>query len=165
MAFGQRLVRSAQAAGIGQGGTSQPMVGGGWRKIRVMIVVTLVMATFQFMFGEIGSFTASYPATVGGSIFGYLSALMSASPVLAIHALWGILLFIAAIGTTVLSYKAHKRSVTTSSLLGLVSTIIAVLGGYLWVSSAFTNGGGILLMVNGAIGLYAFYFIALYYTK
>jgi hypothetical protein len=141
------------------------MASGGWRRIRVMIVVTLVMATLQFMFGEIGSFTASYPSSVGGSVLGYLTALMSASPVLAIHALWGILLFIAAIGTTVLSFRAHKRSVTTSSALGLISTIIAVLGGYIWVSSTFSNGGGILLMVNGAIGLYAFYFIALYYTK
>ena len=130
-----------------------------------MIVVTLVMATLQFAFGEVGSAAATYPSTVASSIGGYVSALLSAGPLLAFHALWGILLLLAALGTTAMALRRHKRSLATSSILGLVATIIAVLGGYLWVASGFNNGVGILLMVNGAIGLYAFYFISLYYTK
>ena len=130
-----------------------------------MLVVTLVMATLQFAFGEIGSSTANYPTTVESSVAGYVAALLAASPALLLHAMWGILLLLAAIGTTAMSLRRHKRSLTTSSLLGLVSSLIAVLGGYLWVSSGFSNAGGIIMMVNGGIGLYAFYFIALYFTK
>lgn len=130
-----------------------------------MIVVTLILATLQFALGELGTFTASYPSTVGNSIGGYLSALLQASPFLLTHGLVGIILLLSAIGSTYLALRHHKRSLTTSSILGLIASLIAVLGGYLWVSSAFSNGGGILLMVNGGIGLYAFYFMALYFTK
>ena len=101
-----------------------------------------------------------------GSIGSLLSAMWSAAgATIMIHALWGLLVLLMAIGTTPIALRYHKRSVTATSVLALVSMVLAVLGGLVWAASDFSNGGGIALIVNGALGAYAFFFLALYYTK
>ena len=82
-----------------------------------------------------------------------------------VHATNGILILLVSIGNVILSRRYHKRSETTSTIAGLVSVAVALIGGYLLAVSDFTNFGGVLLMINSALASYAFFFIALYYTK
>jgi len=133
-----------------------------------MLAVTLIAITFQIFFGGAVAGTATYPTTSVSitSVSGLISALSSAGgPILLIHASLGVLILLMGIGTTFVALRYHKRSVTATTLLGLLSIILAVVGGYLWSSSDFTNTGAIPLMGNAATGAYAFLFLSLYYTK
>jgi len=139
-----------------------------WRPLRVMITVSLVVMIVQLFFGEIVSAVAVYPATsVQLNSFGDIISAMSsaAGAILLVHAFFGLIVFLSVLGTTVVALRYHKRSVTTAAVLSLVSTVLAVLGGYVWASSDFSNGGGILLMVNGALAAFGLLFLTLYYTK
>lgn len=139
-----------------------------WRPLRLMIVATLVVEVLQFTFGEIVSASANYPATPVpiNSISQLFSAISSAGgTILFVHAFTGLFLFLMVVGTLAIAVRYHRRNVTNSVALGVLSMLIAVLGGYVWASSDFSNGGGILLMVNGALAAYSFLFIALYYTR
>lgn len=139
-----------------------------WRPLRLMIVATLVIEVIQFVFGEFVGAAATYPANpVPINSLGELFSAMSSTvgPILFVHAFTGLLLFLMTVGTVVAAVRYHKRNVTTSVSAGVLSMLISVLGGYIWASSDFSNGGGILLMVNGALAAYSFLFIALYFTK
>jgi len=139
-----------------------------WRPLRLMVVATLVVEVLQFVFGEFVSAFATYPTTTTqiSSMNDLFSAMESAAgPILFVHAFNGVLLFLMAIGTMVVALRYHRKAITTSAALAVVSMLIAVVGGYVWASSDFSNGGGILLMVNGALGAYSFLFLMLYYTK
>jgi len=65
----------------------------------------------------------------------------------------------------VVSLRYHRRSVKIAAVLGLITVIIAGLGGYLFVLSGFSNGGNSMQMGGTFEFAFAFYFIALYYTK
>lgn len=134
----------------------------------MMVTVSLVVIIVQLFFGEIVSAVATYPATPVqlNSIGDVITAMNSAAgAVLLIHAFFGLIVFLTVLGTTVTAVRYHKRSVTRAAVLSLVSIVLAVLGGYIWASSDFSNGGGILLMVNGALAAFGFLFLTLYYTK
>ncbi len=136
--------------------------------MRLMITVSLVVIIVQVFFGEIVSAAAVYPSTPVqlNSVGDIISAMNSAAgPVLLVHAFFGILVFLSVLGTTVAAVRYHKRSVTRAAALSLVSIVVALLGGYLWASSDFSNGAGILLMVNGALAAFGLLFLTLYYTK
>lgn len=143
-------------------------VGRSWRPLRLMIVVSLVVIVLQVFFGEIVSIVVDYPTTPVqlNSIGDVISAMNSAGgTVLLVHGFFGLFVFLSVLGTTVSAVRYHKRSVTRAAVLSLVSIIVAVLGGYVWASSDFSNGGGILLMVNGALAAFGLLFLTLYYTK
>jgi hypothetical protein len=133
-----------------------------------MLAVTLIAITLQIFFGGLVAGTATYSATAVGitSVSGLIAALSTAGgPALLIHASLGVLILLMGIGTTFIALRYHKRSVTVTTLLGLLSISLAVLGGYLWSSSDFTNVAALPLMGNAATGAYAFLFLSLYYTK
>jgi hypothetical protein len=133
-----------------------------------MLVVSLVIVIVQVFFGEVVSGSATYPAASVqlNSIGDLITAMNSAAgPALLVHAFFGILVLLSVLGTAVIAVRYHKRSVTVSALLSLVSVVLAVLGGYVWASSDFSNPGGVILMVNGALGTFGMLFVTLYYTK
>ena len=133
-----------------------------------MITVTLILITLQIFFGETVGAVASYPSTAVAinSIGDLISAMSSAAgPIIFVHVFNGLLILLAAIGTLMIAMRYHKRSETTMAVLGFISVIIALMGGFIFADSDFANGGGIILMVNGALGAYAFFFLALYFTK
>ena len=139
-----------------------------WRPLRIMIVVTLVLITLQVALGEIVGAGGNYPSTGTpiNSIGDLITAMSNAAgPMIFVHVGNGLLILIAALGTLFLALRYHKRSETTAVVLGFVAVILALLGGYVFADSDFQNGGGIILMVNSALGAYAFFFLALYYTK
>jgi len=136
-----------------------------WRPLRVMLVVTLLLITLQIALGEIVGAVATYPSTAVPitSLGGLISALLTAAgPIVLVHVANALLILVAGIGSFALALRYHKRSVTISAVLSLVSIVVAVLGGYIFAVSDFANGGGILLMVNGALAAYALLFITLY---
>ena len=136
--------------------------------MRLMLVATLVLISLQVALGEIVGAVANYPTTAVpiNSIGALFSAMYSAAgPMIFVHASNGILILLVSIGNVILSRRYHKRSETTSTIAGLVSVAVALIGGYLLAVSDFTNFGGVLLMINSALASYAFFFIALYYTK
>ena len=124
-----------------------------------MLAVTLVFLTLQVVFGFIVGGVAVYPsqAVNFGSIGDLLSAMWSAAgPSIMLHAFWGVLVVLTGAGTAAISLRYHRRRLTTVTILGLLSPLIALLGGLLFALSDFVSGGGILLMVGGVIGAYAF---------
>jgi len=78
----------------------------------------------------------------------------------------GILLSILAVVVLALSFVWSKSTgVRIASVLGLIMVISAAIGGYLFAISGFSNGGNSAQMGGSFIGAYAFYFIALYYSR
>jgi hypothetical protein len=133
-----------------------------------MLTVTLIAITLQVVFGFIVGGIANYPSTATSisSIGDLLSAMWSAAgPSIMLHAFWGVLVVLMGVGTTRIALRYHKRNVTATSALGLVSLVVALLGGFIFASSDFVSGGGILLMVGGVLGAYAFLFLALRFAR
>jgi uncharacterized protein YybS (DUF2232 family) len=138
-----------------------------WRPLQLMLAAVLVAVTLQVVLGEEVSFIANYPVTpvANGSIGSLLSAMWSAAgPSLIIHAFLGVLVVLIGIWTTVVALRYHKRSVTATAVLALVSLVIAILGGFIWASSDFANELGTTLMQNAALVAYVFLLLALYFT-
>jgi hypothetical protein len=75
----------------------------------------------------------------------------------------GIIL-LSAISVLVVSLRYRRRSVKIGAGLGLIVTIVAGLGGYLFVLSGFSAGGNSMQMGGAYLGTYALYFTTLYYT-
>jgi uncharacterized protein YybS (DUF2232 family) len=133
-----------------------------------MLAATLILLTLQVVLGEAVAIIANYPAApvAIGSVGSLLSAMWSAAgSALIIHAFLGVLVVLAAIWTTIVAVHYHRRSVSTTTALALVSLLLAIIGGFIWVSSGFANGGGMDLMQNAALAAYVFLFLALYFTK
>jgi hypothetical protein len=138
-----------------------------WRRLRLLIVLTLVFLTVQGWFGDTVNLFAvpTTPVTVDASIGGLLTAVINDGPVLIIHAFNGILILALAVTVLALSLKSKPRSVQVPSILGLVMVVSAIIGGILFVLSGFANNGVSAQMGGSFIGAYAFYFIELYYAR
>jgi heme A synthase len=139
------------------------------RKFRILLVVLLVILTVQ---GWIGGVVNIFIAPSSGvppppsSISGFLSEVDSLGISLIFHTAEGIFLFALAIAAFVLSFVWSKsRGVRIASGLGALFVIFAALGGIEFVMSGFSNGGNSAQMDGSFIGSYAFFFIALYYSR
>jgi len=134
----------------------------------MMLAVILFAITVQILLGGAVSGIATYPTTAVSitSIGGLISALSSAGgPALLFHATLGVFIFLMGIGIAFVSLRHHRRSVTAMAIVGLTTISLAMIGGYLWASSDFTNTGTMTLMGSMATFAYAFLFLTLYFTK
>lgn len=137
-----------------------------WRPLRRSIVATLVLLSIQGWTGDfVNVFVTTGHASVERSIQGFFSAVTSSGPFVLWHAAEGFLVLLSAVGVLAVSLGYERRSVKVSALLGLVSVLLAGLGGFLFVLSGFADGGNSMQMGGSFIGAYAFYFITLWYTK
>ena len=138
-----------------------------WRRLRLLIILTLALLTVRGWFGDTVNLFAvpTSPVTVEASASGLLTAIASDGATLIIHAFIGIVLL--ALSATVLAFslKSKPRNVQVPSILGLVMVVSAIIGGTLFVLSGYTNNGVSAQMGGSFIGAYAFYFIELYYAK
>jgi hypothetical protein len=138
-----------------------------WRRLRIIIVATLVALTIQGWFGDTVNlfYIPTSPVTVETSASGLLTTVVNVGPTLIIHSFLGILIL--ALSVTVLAFflKSKPRNVQVPSILGLAMVASAIIGGTLFVLSGFTNNGVSAQMGGSFIGAYAFYFIELYYAK
>ena len=136
-----------------------------WRKLRIVIVVTLVFLTVEGWFGDtVNLFTAPASSATLDASAGF-QAVLSANATLIIHAFLGLGLLGLALVILTFSLKAKPRNVRVPAILGLVMIVSALIGGILFVLSGFSNNGVSAQMGGSFIGAYAFYFIELYYAK
>jgi len=139
------------------------------RKFRIFLIFVLVILAIQGWFGDtVNIFYAPPNGTTPPpySISGFFSAVNSLGFTLIWHTWEGILLLVLSIVLFALSFAWSKsRAVRITSGLGLISVFSAALGGFLFVMSGFSNGGNSAQMGGSFIAAFAFYFIALYYSK
>ncbi len=139
-----------------------------WRPLRLSIAATLILLTLQLWTGDfVNVFVTTSPAAPAPaqSIGGFFQAVVSGGLFMIWHGMEGFLILLSAIGVLVVSLRYRRRSVKVSAALGLLTVVVAGVGGYFFVLSGFTAAGSTMQMGGSAIGAYAFYFIALYYTK
>jgi hypothetical protein len=148
-------------------GMGDPMETRSWRPLRLSIVATLILLGLQGWTGDfVNVFVTTAPATnVNQSVGGFFQAVVNGGLFLIWHGMEGFLVLLAAIGVLVVSLRYRRRSVKIGAALGLVTVVIAGLGGYLFVLSGFTSGGNSMQMGGTFEAAFAFYFITLYYTK
>jgi hypothetical protein len=102
---------------------------------------------------------------VNQSVGGFFQAVASGGLFTIWHGMEGFLILLSAVGVLVVSLRYHRKSVKIGAALGLITVIIAGLGGYFFVLSGFTNGGSSMQMGGTFEAAFALYFITLYYTK
>ncbi len=138
-----------------------------WRPLRLSIVATLLLLAVQGWTGDfVNVFVTTTPATnVNESVGGFFQAVLNGGLLLVWHGMEGFLILLSAVGALVVSLRYQRRSVKIGAALGLITVIIAGLGGYLFVLSGFTSGGNSMQMGGTFEAAFAFYFITLYYTK
>ena len=137
-----------------------------WRPLRLSIVATLLLLGVQGWTGDFVNVfqTSTFSSSVNQSIGGFFQAVLGNGPALTVHGMLGFLILISSIGVLAVSLRYHRRSVKIGAALGLIVTIIAGLGGYLFVLSGFSAGGNSMQMGGSYVGAFALYFITLYYT-
>lgn len=139
------------------------------RRFRILVVVTLAILTVQGWFGDtVNIFFAPATGTTPPpfSFSGFFQSVESLGFPMTWHAFEGIVLLVLAILVFSFSFFwSRAKSVRIASGLGLMMVFSAGLGGFLFVMSGFANGGNSAQMGGSFIGSYAFYFIALYYSK
>ena len=138
-----------------------------WRPLRLSIVVTLILLGIQGWTGDfVNVFVTTSPATsVGQSVGGFFQAVLNGGLLLIWHGMEGFLILLSAIGVLVVSLRYQRRSVKIGATLGLITVLVAGLGGYLFVLSGFSAGGSSMQMGGAFEAAFAFYFVTLYYTK
>ena len=138
-----------------------------WRPLRLSIVATLILLVLQGWTGDFVNVfvTTSTTAAPSQSVGGFFSAVMNGGLFLVWHGMEPILILLSAIGVLVVSLRYQRRSVKIGAALGLVTVIVAGLGGYLFVLSGFSSGGTSMQMGGTFEAAFALYFITLYYTK
>jgi hypothetical protein len=129
----------------------------GWRPRRLSIVATLVLLGMQGWTGDFanGFLTSTYSTNVSQSIGGFFQAALDGGPALTVHGMLGFLILLSAIGILAVSVRYRRRSVKVGGALGLIVTIVAGLGGYLFVLSGFSPGGNSKQMGGAFLGAYA----------
>jgi hypothetical protein len=138
------------------------------RPLKLMAVLNLILLSVQAWTGDAVNLFATLPSGAVNGLAGLLPALASAGPgPLALwHGIEGLLVTLLSIGISVSAFRRTQlRSVRIVSLLGLISVIVAALGGYLFVTSGFLNNGNSAQMGGAFLGAYAMNFLVLYYSK
>ena len=134
------------------------------RSFRILLVGVLGLLTLQGWSGD--TVNIFFAPSSGVTPTGFFSAVESLGSLAVLHMSVGILLSILAVVVFALSFVWSKSTgVRIASALGLFMIISAAIGGFLFVQSGFSNGGNSAQMGGSFIGAYAFYFIALYYSR
>jgi predicted metal-binding membrane protein len=137
-----------------------------WRRLRIIIVATLIALTVQGWTGDATNLFSMFPSgSVEQSLNGIFNGVLTTGFFLVWHTFEGIAIFALSLVVLAFSIKAKPKSVRICAILGLVYVVVAGVGGLLFVLSGFTNNGNSAQMGGGFIGAYAFYFTELYYAK
>ena len=141
------------------------------RVFRGLLIAVLIILSAQGWFGD---FVNIFQAPANGvpppplSVGGLSRAVTSLKPgvFLGFHAYTGLALVILGVSVLWLGFAWYSsRGVRVWSALGLASIISAAYGGYAFLHSGFTDGGGSAQMGGSFISSYACYFMTFYYTK
>lgn len=137
------------------------------RNLKASIIAILVILTAQGWTGDFTNLFAVFPTgTVAPSVSGILSALYGGGILPLYHALEGLALILISISILILSFRSYTpRSFRVCVIVGFAAIVSAAVGGILFVLSDFANNANSAQMGGSFIGAYAFYFLALYFTK
>jgi len=138
------------------------------RGLRVLLVATLAILTVQGWSGDTVNIFLPASATTSplSSFAGFWPLVESLGGLAVWHVAEGALLTALSVVVFALSFAwSNSRTVHVASLLGLFFILSAAAGGIQFVLSGLSNGGNSAQMAGSFIGAYAFYFIALYYSK
>ena len=135
------------------------------RPLRLSIVATLLLLTFQSWLGDFVNVFVTTSATSAVPFSDFTQALVNEGPALVVHALVGFLVFLSGVGVLVVSLRRGDRRVKIAAALALLAVVSAGVGGILFVLSGFGAGGSSMQMGGSFVAAYALYFITLYYTK
>jgi hypothetical protein len=138
------------------------------RKFRILLVATLVILTVQGWSGDTVNIFLPATATTSplSSFAGFWPLVESLGGLAVWHVIEGALLTVLSVVVLALSFVWSKsRAVRVASLLGLFFIFSAAAGGIDFVLSGLSNGGNSAQMGGSFLGAYAFYFIALYYSR
>lgn len=110
-----------------------------WRRLRIIIVVTIIALTVQGWFGDTVNLFSVPTSTVSveASASGLLMAVVNVGSTLIIHSFLGILILALPVTVIAFSLKSKPRNVQVPSILGLVMVVSAIIGGTLFVLSGF----------------------------
>ena len=136
------------------------------RRLRILLVVTLIVLTAQGWTGDFVNLFAFVPSGgVSASLGGLVSALFDSGDLTAYHAFEGAALVVVSLVIIGFSFRLKSRSLRILSVLAAAAVVSAMVGGVLFVLSDFQNNANSAQMGGSFIGAYAFYFIELYYTR
>jgi hypothetical protein len=136
-----------------------------YRNLRLSIVIILVLLTIQGWTGDFTNLFAVFPVHVASSLTGIIQVLYAGGILPLYHAFEGFVLMLVSIFVLILSFRfATSRPLRVFAILGFASIISAGIGGIMFLLSDFNNAFS-AQMGGSFIGAYAFYFLALYYTK
>ena len=144
--------------------TASPVVRGRTsRGFRIVLVMLLAVLTIQGWTGD----TVNIFAPAGGaSSSDFFATLQSLGGFALWHAGEAVLLGALAVVVLVLAFvRSTSSGVRIASVLGLIMVASAAYGGVQFVNSGLTDAGASAQMGGSFIGAYAFYFIALYYSR
>jgi hypothetical protein len=137
--------------------------------LKLMTVFNLVLLSVQAWTGDVLVIFAAFPQGVVNTFGDAYRALQSVgwpAPLAIVHAIGGILILLLTLGILVVAFRRTKsRGVRVASLLGLISVLSAVVGGYLFVFSGFVANGNSAQMGGSFIAAYAMNFLVLYFSK
>ena len=143
-------------------------------RIRALRGLTVAIVVILLVQGWFGDFVTVFVAPSTGvtppevTPAGLLHALAKLpTPLFPLwHASQGLLLVLLAITVLILAFAwSHSRGVRAWSVVGLLATLSAALGGFLFVKSGFADGGSSMQMGGSYLGALASYFLVLYFSK
>lgn len=138
------------------------------RRFSILLVATLAVLTVQGWTGDTVNifYAPANGVSPPGSISEFWSIVASIGSQAVWHAAEGIILAALAVAVAALSFMwSESRGVRIASILALLMVMSAAAGGLEFVMSGFANGGNSAQMGGSFLGAYAFYFIALYYSR
>ena len=136
-----------------------------WRKLRILIVVTLVALAIQGWTGDAVNLFAPPTGSVEQSLNGLLNEIVTTGFLSIWHAFEGLVILALSLLVLAFSIKSKPKSIRICAILGLVYVVVAGVGGILFVLSGGSNNGVSAQMGGSFIGAFAFYFMELYYAK
>jgi hypothetical protein len=138
-----------------------------FRWLRVVVILFLVLLSFQFEFGmaiNLSPNLTNQPAFAFSLLLIY-QTLQTVGAIAPIHAGLGIFLLLLAIVNLFLALRTRVRGVQIFGILGLVSVLLAIDTGILFTLSGFQNDGYSHGMATNFLLTFIFFFVELYLLK
>lgn len=139
------------------------------KKLRVAIVSILVALSIQGWSGDVVNIFFAPPGGIKPpppTLKGFLQVAHALGPLFVWHVYEGIFLVLFSVILLIFTLKwSIKRGVRICAILALLFMLSAAAGGILFVLSGLQDGGNSAQMGGSFIGVYAFYFMQLYFSK
>ena len=132
------------------------------RVFRSLTLATLGSLVLEFVLGMYTALFVEFPDTVvNGNGWAWS---MKESPILMVHVLLGSLLVLLTILTVIFGFTSHSKPAIVWSVTGFVLTMVAYMGGSIFLSNVAEDNYS-FLMALGFMGSLLAYGVAFYLTR